>query len=311
MDEALRTHGELVQRHWGTVCPSSDNAFSALNGALWEGGTFVYVPEGVRVARPLRLRRRARGRGLYEHTLIVVGAGAAFAYEESLEGPVAGEDALHAGVMEVVVERGASCRVTTVRRWPGAVYHLVTKRALAHAGARMEWVDAGAGGRVTMTYPSVYLAGTGAHGAVHSVAVASDGEHQDTGGKLVVSAPGCRGRARAHLVARGTGRATYRGLVKVARGATAADCAVRYDTLLADPGARFDAHPYIEIDEADAAVAHDSAVTRGADDAAAVRRFLGPALRELPADAAVGLAALAGAAEPDESLERDREGDHA
>lgn len=282
MDEALRAHEPLVRRHFGTVCASGDSKFAALNAALWRGGTFVYVPAGIRVEEPITVTRRpGAARALVARTLIVVEEGAAVTIAESLDAPAAMEDAIHADVMEVVVGAGAHCRVTVAQRWPGAVYHLVTKRALVHAGGVMEWVDAGAGGRVTMTYPSAVLAGAGARAAIRVLALASDGEHHDTGGKLVVEAPDCAGSVAARLVARGGGRTTFRGLVKVARGGTRARCATRHDTLLLGPEASGSSFPYVELDEGDAVVERDASVARG--EPAAVLPFVAPVLDALPA----------------------------
>src|SRR5579885_3467852 len=221
MDTALRLYPDLVKEHFGTVVPPSDNKFASLNSAVWSGGSFVYVPEGVRVEIPLQayFRINAQNMGQFERTLIIASPGSYVHYVEGCTAPTYTTDSLHSAVVEIKVMRGARVRYTTIQNWSKNVYNLVTKRAAAYGDATMEWVDGNLGSEVTMKYPAVLLMEPGARGDVLSVAFAGDGQHQDAGAKITHLAPHTTSQILSKSVSKGTGRASYRGLVRVNPGA--------------------------------------------------------------------------------------------
>lgn len=267
-DTAVREYPDLVKEYFGTVIPPSDNKFAALNSAVWSGGSFVYVPAGVRVEIPLQayFRINAKNAGQFERTLIIAEEGSFVHYVEGCTAPVYAEEALHSAVVEIIVKRGARVRYTTIQNWSKDVYNLVTKRAVAYGDAVMEWVDGNIGSRVTQKYPSVYLMEPGARGEILSVAFAGDGQHQDTGGKLIYAAPYTTGRITSKSISKGTGRASYRGLVQVLEGAHHAKCNVECDALLLDEGAKTDTYPYIEINEKEVTIGHEARVSKVSDE---------------------------------------------
>lgn len=267
-DTAVREYPDLVQEYFGTVIPSNDNKFAALNSAVWSGGSFVYVPAGVKVDIPLQayFRINAKNAGQFERTLIIAEEGSFVHYVEGCTAPVYAEEALHSAVVEIIVKRGARVRYTTIQNWSRDVYNLVTKRAVAYGDSVMEWVDGNIGSRVTQKYPSVYLMEPGARGEILSVAFAGDGQHQDTGGKLVFAAPNTTGRITSKSISKGTGRASYRGLVQVMEGAQYAKCNVECDALLLDEDAKTDTYPYIEINEQEVTIGHEARVSKVSDE---------------------------------------------
>ncbi|GIV05940.1 MAG: Fe-S cluster assembly protein SufB [Fimbriimonadales bacterium] len=267
-DTAVREYPDLVKEYFGTVIPPSDNKFAALNSAVWSGGSFVYVPAGVRVEIPLQayFRINAKNAGQFERTLIIAEEGSFVHYVEGCTAPVYAEEALHSAVVEIIVKRGARVRYTTIQNWSKDVYNLVTKRAVAYGDAVMEWVDGNIGSRVTQKYPSVYLMEPGARGEILSVAFAGDGQHQDTGGKLIYAAPYTTGRITSKSISKGTGRASYRGLVQVLEGAHHAKCNVECDALLLDEDAKTDTYPYIEINEKEVTIGHEARVSKVSDE---------------------------------------------
>jgi len=267
-DTAVREYPDLVKEYFGTVIPPHDNKFAALNSAVWSGGSFVYVPAGVRVEIPLQayFRINAKNAGQFERTLIIAEEGSFVHYVEGCTAPVYAEEALHSAVVEIIVKRGARVRYTTIQNWSKDVYNLVTKRAVAYGDAVMEWVDGNIGSRVTQKYPSVYLLEPGARGEILSVAFAGDGQHQDTGGKLVYAAPYTTGRITSKSISKGTGRASYRGLVQVLEGAHHAKCNVECDALLLDEDAKTDTYPYIEINEKEVTIGHEARVSKVSDE---------------------------------------------
>ncbi|OYT74043.1 MAG: Fe-S cluster assembly protein SufB [Armatimonadetes bacterium JP3_11] len=267
-DTAVREYPDLVREYFGTVIPPSDNKFAALNSAVWSGGSFVYVPAGVRVEIPLQayFRINAKNAGQFERTLIIAEEGSFVHYVEGCTAPVYAEEALHSAVVEIIVKRGARVRYTTIQNWSKDVYNLVTKRAVAYGDAVMEWVDGNIGSRVTQKYPSVYLMEPGARGEILSVAFAGDGQHQDTGGKLIYAAPYTTGRITSKSISKGTGRASYRGLVQVLEGAHHAKCNVECDALLLDEDAKTDTYPYIEINEKEVTIGHEARVSKVSDE---------------------------------------------
>jgi Fe-S cluster assembly protein SufB len=261
-DQALKEYPEIFRQHFGTVVPPEDNKFAALNSAVWSGGSFVYVPKGVEVPLPLQAYFRINGEntGQFERTLIVVDEGAKVHYIEGCTAPIYATDSLHAAVVEVVALPGSNVRYTTIQNWSNDVYNLVTKRAHAHERAHVEWIDANTGSRLTMKYPAIYLRGEGASADVISVAVAGKGQHQDTGAKAVHLAPNTTSRIVSKSVSKDGGRATYRGQLKVAPGATGVTASVRCDALMLDDQSRSDTYPYIDIQEDDTTMTHEATV---------------------------------------------------
>ncbi len=267
-DTALREYPELFKKYFGTVIPPEDNKFAALNSAVWSGGSFVYIPAGVVVDQPLQayFRINAEQVGQFERTLIIAEEGARVHYIEGCTAPVYATESLHSAVVEVIAKKNAQVRYTTLQNWSKDVYNLVTKRAHAHAGATVEWLDANTGSRLTMKYPSVYLLGEGAKAEIVSVAFAGSGQHQDAGAKAVHLAKNTTSHITSKSVSKGGGRTTYRGLLKVAKGATGVKSTVRCDALMIDDASRSDTYPYIEIDEEDAAITHEATVGKISDE---------------------------------------------
>jgi Fe-S cluster assembly protein SufB len=261
-DQALIEYPEIFRRYFGTVVPPEDNKFSALNSAVWSGGSFVYVPKGVEVPLPLQAYFRINGEntGQFERTLIVVDEGAKVHYIEGCTAPIYATESLHVAVVEVIALPGSQVRYTTIQNWSNDVYNLVTKRAHAHERANVEWIDANTGSRLTMKYPAIYLRGEGATADIISVAVAGKGQHQDTGAKAVHLSPNTRSRIVSKSVSKDGGRATYRGSLKVAPGATNVVASVRCDALMLDDISRSDTYPYIDIQEDDTTMSHEATV---------------------------------------------------
>jgi Fe-S cluster assembly protein SufB len=264
MDTALREHEDIVREYWATVIPPNDNKLAALNSAVWSGGSFVYVPAGVKVDMPLQayFRINTENMGQFERTLIIAEEGSDVHYVEGCTAPVYSTDSLHSAVVEIVAKPGAHVRYTTVQNWSHNVYNLVTKRAVAQEGATMEWVDCNLGSKLTMKYPSIYLLGPEAHGEILSIAFAGQGQHQDAGGKIIHGAPKTTSSIFAKSISKDGGRGTYRGLLEIAKGATEARSKVVCDALLLDPDSRSDTYPTIRIDESDASVGHEASVSK-------------------------------------------------
>jgi Fe-S cluster assembly protein SufB len=306
-DTAVREHPDLVRKYFGKIVPYNDNKFSALNSAVWSGGSFVYIPPGVDAGIPLQayFRINAKNVGQFERTLIIGDRGAKVHYIEGCTAPVYSTDSLHAAVVEVVAEPFAKVRYTTVQNWSKNVYNLVTKRAVAYEGALVEWVDGNMGSKVTMKYPSVYLKGRGARADILSVAFASQGQVIDSGAKAVHSAPDTSSKIIAKSIAIRGGRTSYRGLLHVAPGATGVKAAVRCDALLPDEEGRSDTYPYNEVHEEDATITHEAVVgkigeeqifylmSRGLTESDAIHLilmgFLAEFAKELPVDYALEL----------------------
>ena len=306
-DTALKEYPELFREYWGTVIPYSDNKFAALNSAVWSGGSFIYVPKGVHVDLPLQayFRINAQNMGQFERTLIIVDEGAYVHYVEGCTAPTYASDSLHSAVVEIIVKRGARCRYTTIQNWSHNVYNLVTKRAKAFGDATMEWVDGNLGSKLTMKYPAVWLMEPGAKGEVLSIAFAGDGQHQDAGGKIYHFAPNTTSTITSKSISKGTGRASYRGEIKVLKGAHNSKSKVVCDALLLDEHSRTDTYPYMEFEEDDVEVAHEATVSkvgeeqlfylmsRGLSEAESagliVRGFIEPIAKELPLEYALEL----------------------
>ncbi|MFQ6329225.1 Fe-S cluster assembly protein SufB [Nocardia sp. CWNU-33] len=306
-DTALKEQPELFQKYFGTVIPAGDNKFSALNSAVWSGGSFIYVPPGVHVDIPLQayFRINTENMGQFERTLIIVDEDAYVHYVEGCTAPIYKSDSLHSAVVEIIVKKGGRCRYTTIQNWSNNVYNLVTKRAKAEAGATMEWVDGNIGSKVTMKYPAVWMTGEYARGEVLSVAFAGPGQHQDTGAKMLHLAPHTSSTIISKSVARGGGRASYRGLVQVNKGAHGSKSTVKCDALLVDTISRSDTYPYVDIREDDVTMGHEATVSKVSEDqlfylmsrgmtedeamAMVVRGFVEPIAKELPMEYALEL----------------------
>ena len=305
MDSGLREHEEIVKQYFGTIIPSNDNKFAALNTAVWSGGSFIYVPPGVSIELPLQayFRINAENMGQFERTMIIVDEGAYVHYVEGCTAPIYSSDSLHSAVVEIVVKKRGRCRYTTIQNWSNNVYNLVTKRAVAYEGATMEWVDGNLGSKLTMKYPAIWLMGEHAHGEVLSIAFAGKGQHQDAGGKVVHVAPNTTSLITSKSISKDGGRAGYRGLLQVAKGATNARSKVVCDALILDEDSRSDTYPYIEIDENEVDIGHEATVSKIGDEqlfylmsrglsqaeasAMVVAGFVEPIVKELPLEYAV------------------------
>jgi len=306
-DTGLKQHEDLFKEYFGTVIPVGDNKFAALNTAVWSGGSFIYVPPGVHVEIPLQayFRINTENMGQFERTLIIVDEGAYVHYVEGCTAPIYSSDSLHSAVVEIIVKKNARCRYTTIQNWSNNVYNLVTKRAVAHEGATMEWVDGNIGSKVTMKYPAVWLLGEHAKGEVLSVAMAGEGQHQDTGAKMTHVAPHTSSTIISKSIARGGGRTSYRGLVQVQEGAQHSKSTVKCDALLVDTISRSDTYPYVDVREDDVAMGHEATVSKVSEDqlfylmsrgltedeamAMIVRGFIEPIAKELPMEYALEL----------------------
>ena len=304
-DTALREHSELFREYFSTIIPPSDNKFSALNSAVWSGGSFIYIPPGVHIEFPLQayFRINSENMGQFERTLIIVDEGASVHYVEGCTAPTYSSESLHSAVVEIVVKRGARCRYTTIQNWSNNVYNLVTKRAMVYADGLMEWVDGNLGSKLTMKYPAVYLMEPGARGETLSIAFASEGQHQDAGSKMVHCAPNTSSRIISKSISKSGGRTSYRGLVKINKDATGCKSSVVCDALILDPESRSDTYPYIEIDERDVVIEHEASVSKIAEEqlfylmsrgmseteasAMIVTGFIEPLVKELPMEYAV------------------------
>ena len=304
-DTAVREHGDIVREYIGSIIPPEDNKFAALNSAVWSGGSFIYVPKGVKIEFPLQayFRINAERMGQFERTLILVDEGAEVHYVEGCTAPMYSSESLHSAVVEIVVRRGARCRYTTIQNWANNIYNLVTKRAVAYGDSLMEWIDGNLGSRLTMKYPAVYMMEPGARGEILSIAFASKGQHQDAGAKVVHCAPHTKSRIISKSISKNGGRSSYRGLCKVQDGAVGSKSSVVCDALILDPQSRSDTYPYIEVEEQDVQVEHEASVSRigeeqlfylqsrGLTEAEAssmiVSGFIEPLVKELPMEYAV------------------------
>ncbi len=305
MDTALREYPDLVKRYFGTVIPANDNKFAALNSAVWSGGSFIYVPPGVKVDMPLQayFRINTENMGQFERTLIIADEGAQVHYIEGCSAPVYTSDSLHSAVVEIICKPSSRVTYTTIQNWSNNVYNLVTKRAVAEAEARMEWIDGNIGSKLTMKYPSVYLMGPKATGEVLSVAYAGEGQHQDAGAKMVHAAPETTSTIISKSISKDAGRTSYRGLVRFEEGAKRSKSFVRCDALLLDERSRSDTYPYIEFGEHDAQVGHEATISKVGEDqlfylmsrglseqqamSMIVNGFIEPVTRTLPMEYAV------------------------
>ncbi len=304
-DSALKEYPDLFRQYFGTVIPPEDNKFAALNSAVWSGGSFIYVPPGVSIEIPLQayFRINAEAMGQFERTLIIGDEGSNVHYVEGCTAPIYARDSLHSAVVEIIVKKGAKVQYTTIQNWSGNVYNLVTKRAIAEEDSAMIWVDGNLGSKKTMKYPSVYLTGRGAKADILSLAMAAEGQHQDTGGKAIHAAPDTNSTITSKSVSVNGGRTSYRGLVKVHRNAERAKSSIKCDALIMDGRSSSDTYPYMEIENRGARIEHEASVSRVSEDqlyylasrgvdedqarAMIVSGFIESIVRELPMEYAV------------------------
>jgi len=305
MDTAVREYPEIVRRYFGRIIPPGDNKFAALNSAVWSGGSFIYVPPGVKCELPLQayFRINSENAGQFERTLIIADEGAQVHYIEGCSAPVYTSDSLHSAVVELIAHPSSRITYTTIQNWSPNVYNLVTKRARAETEAHVEWIDGNIGSRLTIKYPSVVMVGPKASGEVLSVAYAGAGQHQDAGAKMIHAAPETTSTIISKSISKEGGRSTYRGLVHVDPGAKHAKSFVRCDALLLDDQSRSETKPYMEIEERDAQVGHEATVSKIGDDqlfylmsrglsenqamSMIVNGFIEPVTRTLPMEYAV------------------------
>jgi Fe-S cluster assembly protein SufB len=305
IEDGLKHHPDLFKQYFSTVVPIQDNKFAALNSAVWSGGSFVYVPPGVKVDLPLQayFRLNVANIGQFERSLIIADEGAQLHYVEGCTAPLYSTYSFHSGVIEIIAKKDARVRYTTIQNWSNNVFNLVTQRAKVYENATMEWVDANLGSKTTMKYPSCFLLGEHAHGEILSVAFAGPGQHQDAGGKIIHFAPNTSSKITSKSISRGNGRSTYRGLLKILSKAEGSKSNVVCDALLLNPESRSDTYPYIEVDAQDVALGHEASVSkvgeqqlfylmsRGLTEEEAttmvVSGFIEPLVKELPMEYAV------------------------
>ena len=307
MDSGLKQYPEIVKKYFGTVIPASDNKFSALNTAVWSGGSFLYIPKGVQVEMPVQayFRINAKNMGQFERTLIIADEGSSINYVEGCTAPTYSTESLHSAVVELVAMDGAKIRYSTVQNWSANVYNLVTKRGVAHTNATIEWVDGNIGSKLTMKYPSVLLKGEGAHAEVISVAYAGKGQHQDTGAKVHHLAPNTTSNILSKSISKNGGRSSYRGMLQVTPKAHGCRSKIVCDALMLDSESESDTYPTMEVGNSSADLEHEASVSkvsndqlfylmsRGHNEAEAmgmiVNGFFEPFTRELPMEYAVEL----------------------
>jgi Fe-S cluster assembly protein SufB len=305
IENGLREHPELFREYFGTVIPYSDNKYAALNSAVWSGGSFVYIPPGLKVDLPLQayFRLNVANIGQFERSLIIADEGSQVHYVEGCTAPTYTTNSLHSGVIEIVVKKGARVRYTTIQNWSNNVYNLVTQRSRVEENGTMEWVDANLGSNVTMKYPSCMLMGKGAHGEILSIAFSGKGQHHDTGGKIIHLAPDTTSKIVSKSISKDGGRASYRGLLRVNKGNTNVKSNVVCDALLLDETSRSDTYPYIEVDEQDVNIGHEATVSKVEDEqlfylmsrgltedeatSMVVSGFIEPLVKELPMEYAI------------------------
>ena len=307
MDSGLREYPDLVKKWFCSVVPYSDNKFSALNTAVWSGGSFIYVPKGVHVEMPVQayFRINAKNMGQFERTLIIADEGSSIHYVEGCTAPTYSTDSLHSAVVELIALPGSHIRYSTVQNWSANVYNLVTKRGIAHENSKIEWVDGNIGSKLTMKYPSVILKGEGSHAEVISVAYSGKGQHQDAGAKIDHLASNTTSKILSKSISKDGGRGTYRGMVTVSKKAENCKLNIVCDALILDEKSRSDTYPTMEVSNSTAKCEHEASVSKVSDDqlfylmsrghteeealALIVNGFFEPFTRELPMEYAVEL----------------------
>ncbi len=305
IENGLKEHPELFKEYFGKIIPFTDNKYAALNSAVWSGGSFVYIPPGLKVDLPLQayFRLNVANIGQFERTIIIADEGSQVHYVEGCTAPQYTTDSLHSGVIEIMVKKDARVRYTTIQNWSNNVYNLVTQRAKVEENGTMEWVDANLGSKVTMKYPSCMLMGKGAHGEILSIAFSGKGQQHDTGGKVIHLAPDTSSKIISKSISKDGGRASYRGLLRVNKGNTNVKSNVVCDALLLDDHSRSDTYPYIEVDEQDVNIGHEASVSKVEDEqlfylmsrglseeqatSMVVSGFIEPLVKELPMEYAI------------------------
>ena len=305
IEDGLKEHPELFKEYFGKIIPYTDNKYAALNSAVWSGGSFVYIPPGLKVDLPLQayFRLNVANIGQFERTMIIADEGSQVHYVEGCTAPQYTTDSFHSGVIEIIVKKDARVRYSTIQNWSNNVYNLVTQRSRVEENGTMEWVDANLGSKVTMKYPSCMLTGKGAHGEILSIAFSGNGQHHDTGGKMIHLAPDTSSKIISKSISKDGGRASYRGLMRVNKGNTNVKSNVVCDALLLDDHSRSDTYPYIEVDEQDVNIGHEASVSkveeeqlfylmsRGLSEEEAtsmvVSGFIEPLVKELPMEYAI------------------------
>ena len=305
IEDGLKEHPELFREYFGKIIPFTDNKYAALNSAVWSGGSFVYIPPGLKVDLPLQayFRLNVANIGQFERTIIIADEGSQVHYVEGCTAPQYTTDSFHSGVIEIIVKKDARVRYTTIQNWSNNVYNLVTQRARVEENGTMEWVDANLGSKVTMKYPSCMLVGKGAHGEILSMAFSGKGQHHDTGGKVIHLAPDTSSKIISKSISKDGGRASYRGLMRVNKGNTNVKSNVVCDALLLDDYSRSDTYPYIEVDEQDVTIGHEASVSKVEDEqlfylmsrglseeeatSMVVSGFIEPLVKELPMEYAI------------------------
>lgn len=264
MSVAIKEYEDLFKRYFATVIPAHDNKFAALNSAVWSGGSFIYVPKGVHIDMPLQayFRINSASMGQFERTLIIADEGSFVHYVEGCSAPLYRKNSLHSAVVELIALPGAHIRYTTIQNWSNNVYNLVTKRAIAHETATVEWIDGNFGSKVTMKYPCIILKGRASKGQIISIAVAGQGQHQDAGGKIIHLAPQTTSNIVSKSISKNGGRTSYRGLLKISRAAHGAKSRVQCDALLLDEHSRTDTYPTVEVANEQADVGHEASVSK-------------------------------------------------
>ncbi|HIS29210.1 MAG TPA: Fe-S cluster assembly protein SufB [Candidatus Avamphibacillus intestinigallinarum] len=263
-DSALQEHEELFKEYFGKVIPAADNKFSALNTAVWSGGSFIYVPKGVKATSPLQayFRINSENMGQFERTLIIVDEGGSVHYVEGCTAPTYTTNSLHSAVVEIFVKKDADCRYTTIQNWANNVYNLVTKRATCDENATMEWIDGNLGSKLTMKYPSVLLKGRGSRGLTTSIAYAGRGQHQDAGAKMYHLGPDTSSSIVSKSMSKFGGKVSYRGIVHFGRKAEGAKSTIECDTLILDNESTSDTIPYNEILNDNISLEHEAKVSK-------------------------------------------------
>lgn len=305
IEDGLKEHPDLFREYFGKIIPFTDNKYAALNSAVWSGGSFVYIPPGLKVDLPLQayFRLNVANIGQFERTIIIADEGSQVHYVEGCTAPQYTTDSFHSGVIEIIVKKNARVRYTTIQNWSNNVYNLVTQRSRVEENGTMEWVDANLGSKVTMKYPSCMLVGKGAHGEILSMAFSGKGQHHDTGGKVIHLAPDTSSKIISKSISKDGGRASYRGLLRVNKGSTNVKSNVVCDALLLDDHSRSDTYPYIEVDEQDVTIGHEASVSKVEDEqlfylmsrglseeeatSMVVSGFIEPLVKELPMEYAI------------------------
>jgi Fe-S cluster assembly protein SufB len=305
IEEGLRQHPELFRKHFGKVVPYGDNKFAALNSAVWSGGSFVYIPEGLKVDLPLQayFRLNTASIGQFERSIIIADEGSQVHYVEGCTAPSYSRSSFHSGVIEIIVKKNARVRYTTIQNWSTNVFNLVTQRAHVYENGTMEWVDCNLGSKATMKYPACYLLGPNAHGEILSMAFAGSGQQQDTGGKMLHLSRNTTSKINSKSISRSGGRSSFRGLLYVQKGAEGSKSSSTCDALILDPLSRSDTYPNIDVKEGRVNVGHEASVSkideeqlfylksRGLNDEEAtsmvVSGFIEPLVKELPMEYAV------------------------